>query len=385
MENKPEIVFTFPACMGGVASFNYNIINHSELIRQFRSKVVLLKAEEDERPVFNECFHVDENITFKFSYKENQYDVSKRLASLLGKQDGAVVCDNLMTVQAAVLFHNPKTIYHLLHDFFYVKQNFLMKEWVDVAVAHSSFFSDCVYSENPNSFSGRSFYIPYGVKQYPHLEKGEKESLNLVFLGRLDSGKGVMLLHEINKILLKNDIPVKWTIIGKGPLKTELTRQWEGNSNVSFYSPDTTLEVFTLLKDQDIFVFPTQFEGTPVSILESLANGVVPIVSDLPGGIRDIVTEHIGFRISISNIGGFAAAIQHLNNNRSLLYQMQRNCFLLSKKKYDIEKNADEYFELFLKYPQFKRNEKHRNFYFSKLDKKYIPNVLVRALRSLKN
>lgn len=54
MNNKPEIIFTFPSCLGGVASFNFNIINNSQLIKQFYSKVILIKAEEDERPLFLE-------------------------------------------------------------------------------------------------------------------------------------------------------------------------------------------------------------------------------------------------------------------------------------------------------------------------------------------
>ena len=64
MTNKPEIVFTFPACMGGVASFNFNIINNSSLINSFYSKVILLKEEQDNRPIFLESFVADEVIIF---------------------------------------------------------------------------------------------------------------------------------------------------------------------------------------------------------------------------------------------------------------------------------------------------------------------------------
>src|ERR1035437_3604308 len=93
--NKPEIVFTLPACMGGVASFNYNIINHSRLIKNFYSKVILLKADEDTRPLFLDKFEVDEVNIFTFSYKENQYYVYKRLNKLLSNCEGAIVTDNV--------------------------------------------------------------------------------------------------------------------------------------------------------------------------------------------------------------------------------------------------------------------------------------------------
>lgn len=139
MNNKPEIVFTLPACMGGVASFNYNIINHSRLIKNFYSKVILLKAYEDTRPVFLDKSNADEVTIFNYSFKENQYYVHKRLNELLGEEQGAIVTDNSLTISAAVSFKNPKTIFHLIHDYFYVNQNIQFGDMVDVAIAHSSF------------------------------------------------------------------------------------------------------------------------------------------------------------------------------------------------------------------------------------------------------
>ena len=58
MVNKPEIVFTFPAAMGGVASFNYNIINNAQVNKFYTTKVILLKAIEDTRPVFKDVFNI---------------------------------------------------------------------------------------------------------------------------------------------------------------------------------------------------------------------------------------------------------------------------------------------------------------------------------------
>ena len=118
MQNKPEIVFTFPACMGGVSSFNYNIINHSRLIKNFHSKVILLKAIEDTRPLFFDSFKADEVITFEFSYRENQYYVQKRLHKLLGNSPGAIVTDNGLTIYAARQFNNPKTVFYTLNFHF---------------------------------------------------------------------------------------------------------------------------------------------------------------------------------------------------------------------------------------------------------------------------
>src|SRR4051812_19055642 len=111
MDNRPEIVFTFPACMGGVASFNYNIINYSKKIKQFKSKVILMKADEDTRPLFTDAIMADEVITFHYSFKDNQHHVQRRLNALIGNNEGAIVTDNNLTVIAARRFNNPKTVF----------------------------------------------------------------------------------------------------------------------------------------------------------------------------------------------------------------------------------------------------------------------------------
>ncbi len=370
--------------MGGVASFNYNIINHSQLIKNFYSKVIFLKAYEDTRPVFLDNFNADEVTTFTYSYKENQYYVQKRLNNLFDEKRGAIVTDNILAINAARLFDNPKTVFHLIHDYFYVNQTIHMGDLIDVAIAHSSFFSDAVFASNPRLFFDRTFYIPYGVQQLAVLPVKNNLKLNLVFLGRLDDGKGVLILHEINKGLSKKNVEVNWTIIGKGPLKKVLQQQWKPEQNVAFYEPASTDEVYKILSTQDVFVFPASFEGTPVSILECLANGVVTITNDLPGGIRDIVKEGIGYRCKLNNINEYIDIITNLNNNRAVLKEMQKNCLEFSINNYDIKKNADEYFKKFLQYENFKRSGKSNMMKMSRLDRAMFPNALVKFVRGIK-
>lgn len=383
MNNKPEIVFTFPACMGGVASFNYNIINYSTLISSFHSKVVLLKAKEDTRPTFLETFNADEVIIFNYSVMENQYYVRKRLNKFLGKKKGVIVTDNSLTIESSSQFKNPKVLVHLLHDYFYVNQTIHYAKMIDCVIAHSSFFSDAVYAYNPELFANRNFYIPYGVRQAFYAPVKNNKLLKLVFLGRLDKGKGVMRLKDIDLLLKSNNIEVEWSIIGKGPLKSLLHNQWEGSNNVTFHEPDSTEEVYNILSKQDIFVFPTVFEGTPVSILECLANGVITITNDLPGGIRDIISSGIGYRCRINDFEEYVKHITHLDSNRKELMQMQTNCRLLSTTNYDVINNADKYLYKFLEFETYHRDDKCKYTSNSRLDNVLLPNFIVIILRRL--
>ena len=381
--DKPEIIFTFPIALGGVSSFNFNIINNSKLLKHFYSKVILMKYKNETRPIFTEKFNVDEQIIFEISDSENQYHLQKRLNKLLGNAKGAIVTDNGLTIEAARRFENPKTVFSLIHDYYYVNQQVKLNDWADVVIAHSSFFSDAVFASNPDIWVDRVFYIPYGVKQLNEYPPKNKEALNLVFLGRLERSKGVLKLFEIQKLLLAKQVKVNWTIIGKGSLKNELIEQW-GNEAISFYEPNSTDEVYNLLREQDIFVFPTTFEGTPVAILEALACGVVTIVNDLPGGIRDIVIEEIGFRCKGNANEVYADCIVTLNEDKKLLSDMQFHCFELAHSNYDVNNNADNYVKLFMKYEILARKEKSPIRKLQRLDRPFFPNWMTTLIRKIK-
>ncbi len=386
MINKPTIIFAFPFCQGGVASFNFNILNYSKLKTNFYTKVILIKEIEDSRSPFLDTFLADEVINFNYSRKDNKYYVEKRLNQILDLNEGAIVTDNALTICAARRFNNPKTIFHLLHDFFYVNQHIQLEDYIDNAVAHSSFFTDAIFSSNPIKWMNHSFYLPYGVqKQEIDLSCKNNTRLNLVFLGRLEKSKGVLSLIEIEKKLEAQNVNVNWTIIGKGVCKEELVNQWIDKQNCNFFEPVNTIEVFNILHNQDIFVFPTNFEGTPVSILESIACGVVPIVNDLPGGIRDIVLAEIGFRCTLNNLDEFVNTIKLLDKDRNLLSIMQHSCMQHSEDFFEIKKNADAYFELFSKYSILKDSSSiTSNIMLSRLDRPYIPNFITQFFRNLK-
>jgi glycosyltransferase involved in cell wall biosynthesis len=385
MSKKPEIVFTFPDCMGGVASFNRNIINYSSLKNRFSTHVILIRSEEDKRTAFTDPLEADKVSRFHFSFKENQYHVCKRFNELLGSDPGCIVTDNDLTLKSVAIGNNPKTVFFLVHDYFYINYALQFEPVIDAAIAHSSFFKDILCAALPAAYSNKSFYIPYGVEQPAVIKKEKREPLNVVFLGRLVEDKGVLELKKIDDLLSAQNVVVNWTIIGSGPLEQVLKEEWSSKTNVTFAKPAVTKDVYQILQAQDIQVLPTTFEGTPVSILECMANGAVPVVSDLPGGIRDIVKEDTGFKCKVNDPGSFADAIIYLSKNREKLAELQKNCLQVAREKYDINKAADDYFDFFLSYVGKPGRSKTMHINFSRLDKPYMPNTLVKLTRNFRN
>jgi glycosyltransferase involved in cell wall biosynthesis len=311
---KPEIVFVLPDILGGVSSFNRNIINNASLRRQAHVKVILVSHENWPHPRVTEAFDADELVHFVYYSYENVWAVLKRLNGVIGTGPGALYCNEAFELEAVYQMGTGKTVYVAIHDFYNIKMSVKFGAAADVFLTHTGMFRDVLISSDPEGV--QAFHLPHGV----NIPAGVALSaggprLKIVFTGRLVESKGVADLYEIDDLLNKAGIGVDWTIIGRGVLKSFLETQWKGKVNVRFASPDTTQELLALMATNDIFILPTRFEGSPVTILEALATGLVPVVSDLPGGIREVVGPELGRRVALGDNQQFANVIAGLHKD----------------------------------------------------------------------
>jgi glycosyltransferase involved in cell wall biosynthesis len=65
--------------------------------------------------------------------------------------------------------------------------------------------------------------------------------------------------------------------------------------------------VLELLARADVFLLPSSFEGLPVSLLEAMAQGAVPVVSAVRSGVRELVRDgENGFLVPVGDVACFA-------------------------------------------------------------------------------
>ena len=83
-----------------------------------------------------------------------------------------------------------------------------------------------------------------------------------------------------------------------------------------------------------------------MSLLESMAQGLVPVVSDIESGIREVVDSNNGIRVAIDDIPGYAKAIIHLHENRDALAAMGRAARDIVLKAYSVRVMADRWLDL---------------------------------------
>jgi glycosyltransferase involved in cell wall biosynthesis len=158
-----------------------------------------------------------------------------------------------------------------------------------------------------------------------------------------------------------------------------------GQQNVTFILARDNDEVLDFAFKSDILVFPTRFEGSPVSMLEAMSMGCVPVVTDLPGGIAETIENgENGFKCKIDQIDDFVMAIEQLNNNRNLLYNMQIKSHSTIVDTFNIYKNTKLYVDIFTKYATSSALPRHHHIYLkigSRLDQQWLTSFMTLLLR----
>lgn len=172
----------------------------------------------------------------------------------------------------------------------------------------------------------RVAYLPYGVPMCPAAELPAQKAtvpLRILYLGRLGrEQKRVHLFPEILSQLCASGMPFHWTIAGVGEERGFLEANLKPVSphqTVSFAGPVRYADVPALLKQHDIFLLASDYEGLPLSLLEAMGHGLVPVVSDLKSGIPEVVDASNGMLVSVDDVAGYARAIIHLHEHRDEL------------------------------------------------------------------
>jgi colanic acid/amylovoran biosynthesis glycosyltransferase len=167
--------------------------------------------------------------------------------------------------------------------------------------------------------------IHYGIELPQNAEKPPRDPgrLRVLYLGRLDQfQKRVHLLEPITQRLRELDTNFRLTIVGDGPERAWLAKMIRKNSLSDWIELRPALpyrEISGLFKLFDVLLLPSAFEGLPLSLLESMAQGIVPVITRLPSGSEEIVHATNGILVEADNTDGYADAISRLAQDRDLL------------------------------------------------------------------
>ena len=382
----PSVVYITPDRMGGAIKILASLVAHRR-DDGFAHHVVLTRNRLQDEPRSAEVFHADSESMVEYALPlENLRTVIRRLTRAIPPGGGVLVVGDLLDLAAASLHDLGRAVLHMLHgdvDYYY-----------DLARAHDAtvhgyiVYSRRMYERLRDLLPHRSetiFYLPYGIPLSRAVRTSAAGALRLLYAGRIENRqKGVFDLPEIDRRLTSDGIRVEWTIAGSGPDEAELRRRWSFNPSVRWAGAVAPTAIDAVYASHDILVLPTRFEGFPVAVLEAMSAGTVPVVSDIPSGVPEIVTDATGVRPAIGDVRAFAAAIAALDGDRPRLARMSAAARHAVATRFDIRDRVAAYHSLYSRWSELYRPLAARRHlrYGSRLDRPWIPNAVVKAVRS---
>jgi glycosyltransferase involved in cell wall biosynthesis len=202
----------------------------------------------------------------------------------------------------------------------------------------------------------RAQHIPYGVPLLSRdglmkrLSEAPKPQLQIAYLGRLVQGhKRVLDLLPLSLELTRRAIPFSLHVIGDGPERPTLERGFRTNGvkDVKFWGRLAPEAVREALQQIDVLLLLSDSEGLPLALLEAMGHGVAPIVTNLEGGLTEVVQDgHNGFLVEVGDIKAFADRIQTLSGDRKMLTSMSRAAWEVSQ-DYSVEQMVRTYIAAF--------------------------------------
>ena len=166
------------------------------------------------------------------------------------------------------------------------------------------------------------------------LSAGKPESPLLLYVGRLSAEKDVARLKELFSVVPD----MRLAIVGDGPLRSDLERQFKGTPTVftGYMKGD---ELASAYASADLFVLPSRTETLGLVLLEAMAAGC-PVVACRAGGVPDAIEDGMtGFLFDPEQDdpeqdGSLAATVQQAWNSNGQLETIRRNA------RQDVERHS---------------------------------------------
>lgn len=169
-----------------------------------------------------------------------------------------------------------------------------------------------------------------------HLTIGKEEFI-LGYVGRLSAEKGLRHLLTASSQLTEKGLSLRTLIVGDGPQRSELellAQDLKIRERVIFTGFQEDIHRWLIC--MDAFILPSLTEGTPMALLEAMAQGV-PVIATAVGGVPEVIESgESGILVSPGKPGAIAEAVLALYSDELTRNRIADNACYLIKTKYGI-------------------------------------------------
>lgn len=205
--------------------------------------------------------------------------------------------------------------------------------------------------------ASKNISMIYNGVELKNCIKKENYNLNSIILhiGRFEEAKNhVGIINSFSKVVEK--FPnIKLQLIGDGSLKDSikaLVKNLELEKNVEFIG--LVDNVFPYLNKSDIFIFPSKYEGMPMTIIEAMGTGL-PIIASAVGGIPNMIkNDYSG--ILVEDDTQLSNKIIEMLLDKDMRQKYGKNA-LIESKKFSSENMSNSYIKLYNKQIRTEKNK----------------------------
>ena len=240
----------------------------------------------------------------------------------------------------------------------YYEQAYRLGRYCDAIVGVSESIRNKIVRLNPGLAQHTHAIANSSVQERDIIGRRPPRSgtLRMVYAGRLvQYQKRVLDYLELARSLDRVGVPYEIALIGA------FSRH--GNDEEAFRSAAaehladgrlrltgrlTREQIFAELDESDLFVLLSEFEGLPLSLVEAMARGCVPVAAAMDSGIPEVIAnDENGLIITGRDYDHWAARIVELAKDRRRLARMSQQARATVRARFTVERAADRFEELF--------------------------------------
>ncbi len=326
---------------------------------------------------------------FYYSSHWNFYYTCKQLAKLLPDEKAVIVAHDWLELGMVSNLGLQNPVVQILHGDFPYYYNLAYLHWqnIDVHICVSSVIehrlNNLLKEFNHSTIIYQRFPVPAA-----NIKITKKDELSLLFLVRdiTEDRKQMRLLPLIEQELKQKNQSVNWYIVGKGMSRNQFEQFWGStfSERINYLGELDRVEIDSLLRECNLLILPSLSEGFPVSVVEAMKYGIVPLISYWDGAVEDLVIDNLtGFTFATQDPKAYADRLVYLANSPEQLHIMRTEARKAAELLFEPNSNTFSYEYLFKQ--AFVNNKEKTEFkaYGSRLDQIALPNYIVKFIRQI--
>lgn len=386
-----RVIYYLPDIDAGVSRIVINLLRFRPRTMEIKYAVVLIRRNDLKEKAISENINADEVIRFNYRQEENAFSVLRRLRKTIKNDSDVIVGNDGLEIKMVATQRLKNPVVYIVHGDFPSYYSMIRQYYpvINCIITYSNKTEKTV-KEIPgvDTSTVHKIYYPSDI-QPADVYAGQKKKapFKIVFAGLLIERKGADLLPAIYASLMEHGMSnFQLEVIGEGELFPGLKSAFCTAPNVVLSGWQNQQYVRNAMAEADVFLFPSRLEGLPNVLVEALASGAVPVVTNLESGVSDMIVNEVnGLLVEKDDVKMFAGSIIKLYKNHDLLARLRANAGI-SLKMFDPQQQAKAYDDLTGKtarsvnrqdrvFPAYKRGRV--------LDRPWLPGWFVFLVRSI--